>query len=187
MSGGRHSQFPVADDLVASAVRTHSLWISYCPCFNRLLTIAGRGSIVRAVLVWILVLHTLHLPLPCPDLDGECRGTPITSLTESHAWHVLILGVRPNDDIDRGPFRTGDKNDDSAPAESPFGDSGVNFEVASTVAQTLIEFAQSRFSSHTLSPLIDLARALHDRQPPWEYERPLSARTFCARSNVWLI
>lgn len=41
-----------------------------------------------------------------PDLDGECRGTPIHSLMEGQAWHPILLGVRPNDDVDRGPIRT---------------------------------------------------------------------------------
>ena len=40
-----------------------------------------------------------------PDLDGECRGTPIQSLVEGQAWHPILLGVRPNDDVDRGPIR----------------------------------------------------------------------------------
>ena len=60
----------------------------------------------RQLLILVLVLHTVHAPIPLPDLDGECRGTPIHSLIEGHAWHPILLGVRPNDDVDRGPIRT---------------------------------------------------------------------------------
>jgi hypothetical protein len=81
--------------------------------------------IMRVVLLIILVLQMLHLPVPCPDLDGECRGTPISSLTDSNAWHLLIVGVRPNDDIDRGPFRKDDSNNSSPLADSPYGDLAI--------------------------------------------------------------
>lgn len=60
----------------------------------------------RHILILVLVLHTVHAPIPVPDLDGECRGTPIHSLAEGSAWHPVLLGVRPNDDVDRGPIRT---------------------------------------------------------------------------------
>jgi hypothetical protein len=84
---------------------------------------------VRTLLAWVLILHTLHLPIPFPDLDGECRGVPILSLSNSNAWHVLLIGVRPNDDIDRGPIRTSHQPNGRAPGETPFGD-----PVAVTVA-----------------------------------------------------
>jgi hypothetical protein len=58
------------------------------------------------MLILVLALHTVHAPIPVPDLDGECRGTPIHSLAEGSAWHPVLLGVRPNDDVDRGPIRT---------------------------------------------------------------------------------
>ncbi len=80
---------------------------------------------MRAMFVWMLVLHTLHVPVPFPDLDGECRGTPIQSFADAHAWHVLLLGVLPNDDIDRGPFRTDDEGHRRGATDSPFGDSGI--------------------------------------------------------------
>lgn len=80
----------------------------------------------RFILSWILILHVLHLPVPAPDLDGECRGAPILSLSEMHAWHILMLGVRPNDDIDQGPIRNDDSGNSEAPADSPFGDPAIN-------------------------------------------------------------
>lgn len=81
---------------------------------------------MRSIFSWILVLHLLHLPIPAPDLDGECRGTPIHSLCELHAWHTFILGVRPNDDIDQGPIRTDDERNSGVPGGSPFGDPAIN-------------------------------------------------------------
>lgn len=80
---------------------------------------------MRLSLRWTLVLHLLHCPIPFPDLDGECRGTPIASLAEFHAWHVMMLGVRPNDDIDRGPIRTTDEPTESAPEQSAFGSPAI--------------------------------------------------------------
>lgn len=75
-------------------------------------------------LTWVLILHTLHAPVFMPDTDGECRGAPIESLTESQAWHPVLLGVRPNDDLDRGPIRTGDQQDSSFDG-SQFGDLAI--------------------------------------------------------------
>lgn len=141
---------------------------------------------MRAVLLWILVLHTLHLPIPCPDLDGECRGTSITSFTEPHAWHVLILGVRPNDDIDRGPFRTGDQND-RAPTESSFGDAGVSPNAESTAIRSVWDLPEPRFLSHPQLPLVDTARAFRERKLNRSYERSRYSRTYCVRCSVWLI
>jgi len=77
---------------------------------------------VRAGLLFLLVLQMLHLPLPCPDLDGECRGTPILSLADANAWHTLLLGVRPNDDVDRGPFRNDRSEGRKTPSDSPYDD-----------------------------------------------------------------
>ena len=79
----------------------------------------------RVCLLFILVLQMLHLPLPCPDLDGECRGTPILSLADANAWHLLITGVRPNDDVDRGPFRTDDSDRHRVPSDSPYRDLAI--------------------------------------------------------------
>ncbi len=76
--------------------------------------------VMKTGIVWLLILLTIHAPVPCPDLDGECRGTPIESLAEMQAWHVLMLGVRPNDDIDRGPIRQNDQTP-CTPDETPLG------------------------------------------------------------------
>lgn len=75
-------------------------------------------------LTWVLILSTLHVPVYLPDTDGECRGTPIESLIESQAWHPVLLGVRPNDDIDRGPIRTDDEQESSFDG-SQFGDVAI--------------------------------------------------------------
>lgn len=88
---------------------------------------------MRAILHWILILHVLHLPVPFPDLDGECRGAPIHSLSEAHAWHVMILGVCPNEDIDRGPIRTHRDGDRDVPVDSPFGDLVINVVSSNSV------------------------------------------------------
>jgi hypothetical protein len=77
---------------------------------------------MRRILVYLLLLNAIHLPIPFPDLDGECRGTPINGLTDGNAWHVLITGVMPNDDIDRGPMRNDREPLGEAPGETPFGD-----------------------------------------------------------------
>ena len=142
---------------------------------------------MRAVMLWIVVFHTLHLPLPCPDLDGECRGALISSLTQSHAWHVLILGVRPNDDIDRGPFRTNNENNDSSPTGSPFGDPVISSGSGSSLTLVVCELSEPEFFSHALLPLIDTVRALRDVESNRNSERSLYARTFCSRYSVWLI
>ena len=158
------------------------------PCSISAITIPpARRSFVRAALVWIVVFHTLHLPLPCPDLDGECRGTLISSLTQSHAWHVLILGVRPNDDIDRGPFRTNHRSDDSAPTGSPFGDPVISSGSGASLTLVVFELGEPELLSHALLSLIDTVRVLRDVESNRNSERSLHARTFCARCSVWLI
>lgn len=80
---------------------------------------------MKSWIVWVLLLITAHVPVPFPDLDGENRGAPIESLTELQAWHPLFLGIRPNDDIDRGPFRSREDNQPESERESPFGSPAV--------------------------------------------------------------
>lgn len=87
---------------------------------------------MRSALVWVLILHALHLPVPFPDLDGECRGAPILSLCEWHAWHVLMIGIRPSDDIDRGPIHSNGDSRTNAADDTPFG--GLAIVAASNVA-----------------------------------------------------
>lgn len=86
---------------------------------------------MRYLIGWVLILHAVHFPIPFPDLDGECRGTPIHSLAEPHAWHVVLLGIRPNDEIDRGPIRTNEAGQESS-TESVLG--GYAFITARVVA-----------------------------------------------------
>jgi hypothetical protein len=68
---------------------------------------------------WLLIIFTLHLPIPCYDLDGDDDGVPIHGPSDLHAWHILLLGVASPSDIDRGPFDTGSPERDSGP--DPYG------------------------------------------------------------------
>lgn len=77
---------------------------------------------MRSLLSIVLILQLIHLPVLFPDLDGECRGVPIQSLADGNAWHVVLLGVLPNNDVDRGPIRPLDENSTADPLHSPFGD-----------------------------------------------------------------
>lgn len=104
-----------------------------------------KGHAVRTLLVWMLILHMLHLPIPFPDLDGECRGTPIQSLSDANAWHVMLIGVRPNDDIDRGPIRTSHEPNGRSPGETPFGDPAA-------VTASAFDFGHQIVSHWHLSP-----------------------------------
>lgn len=104
---------------------------------------------MRACITWLLILLTVHAPLPCPDLDGECQGTPIESLAEMQAWHVLLLGVRPADDIDRGPIHPTDPDDPATPDETPFGKLAVvSAGLSSTTNSASFQFFVPRCSDH---------------------------------------
>jgi hypothetical protein len=87
------------------------------------------------MLAWVLILHVLHLPVPFPDLDGECRGAPILSLFEWQAWHVLMIGIRPSDDIDRGPIHSNGDSRTNAADDTPFG--GLAIVAASSAITTI--------------------------------------------------
>ncbi|AMV16474.1 hypothetical protein [Planctomyces sp. SH-PL14] len=80
---------------------------------------------MRTILVVLMLCHAIHLPVPCPDLDGECRGVPIRSLTEQNAWHFFFLGIRPAADIDRGPFSLDDEGLPERGLGTPFDDVAV--------------------------------------------------------------
>src|SRR5438093_9845191 len=95
---------------------------------------------MQSTVSWLLILLTIHAPVPCPDLDGECRGSPIESLAEMQAWHVLLLGIRPNDDIDRGPIRP-DEQTPCTPDETPLGKLAVVSVAASSSASAAVVWA----------------------------------------------
>lgn len=131
-------------------------------------------------LTWILILSTLHVPVYLPDTDGECRGTPIESLIESQAWHPVLLGVRPNDDIDRGPIRTDDEQESSFDG-SQFGDVAILGSVsANDVGSTAMApvaiwndgFQGDLFWAETVIPSVPLPRA---------------GRTVCVCYCIWRI
>jgi hypothetical protein len=67
-------------------------------------------------ILWLVLVCVAHVPLPCFDGDWEDRGIPFDSVFDPHAWHTLLLGIVPPDDIDRGPFR-----DDAGDSGSPYG------------------------------------------------------------------
>ena len=139
------------------------------------------------MIAFVLLLQTLHLPLPCPDLDGECRGKPIVSLLDANAWHILLLGVRPSDDIDRGPFKTDDPGEDRSASQSPFGDEGMVRAAGTTDCDQVIRselLAETRMLlrsiltiSYTESHFLNAD--IHCRLP--------SARTLRTLTCVWVI
>lgn len=108
---------------------------------------------MKSCIEWLLILLTVHAPVPCPDLDGECRGTPIESLAEMQAWHVLMLGIRPNDDIDRGPIRSNDPDEPYTPDETPLGKLAVVSTAVSHSACSVADWDFEPIGSDLFSPL----------------------------------
>lgn len=85
------------------------------------------------VLVVVVALHMAHVPVPIPDLDGEWQGVAIGGLSDPAAWGFMMLGVRPADDIDRGPIRDPESSDTSGPAASVFGEAAIADHVGSAL------------------------------------------------------
>lgn len=129
----------------------------------------------------------LHLPLPCPDLDGECRGLPILSLLDSNAWHVLITGVKPNDDVDRGPFRSADSERNDLPTESPYGDLAISTGGAQAMSCN-IEIIRSLHYPNPNIPLPQIGLNSNNRSA-WSIEEIgiSAARMLRAKTCVWRI
>ena len=138
------------------------------------------------MVIYFLVLQLLHLPLPCPDLDGECRGTPIGNIADANAWHPLLLGVRPNDDIDRGPIR-GDC-DQQVPTDSLFGDIGLSVIAPSVSSMQLLnEFAVARESCRLgPAPPFSTLAMLYNSFAKID-SVTLDSRQFRTSACVWLI
>jgi len=137
----------------------------------------------RRLLIWILVLHTAHAPLPVPDLDGECRGIPITSLTDCHAWHPVLLGIRPNDDVDRGPIRTPCERE-SCFDGSQFGDLAICAARPAHVAPPMACMLLGHSTPPQLTPL--LATTVQSGTCS-RWRRCVSSRTVSIDFCVWLI
>lgn len=152
---------------------------------NRLDLESGQWSErVRPILIWFLILATLHCPVPFPDLDGECQGAPIVSLFERQAWHVLLIGVRPNDDIDRGPIRTSDDPVDT-PTDNPFGDLPV---VSTAAVQVQAKVADSHHWPFTQAKVIKPGDSWRKclTKPPQILAIPPS-RVACVSFSTWQI
>jgi len=122
--------------------------------------------------------------MPCADLDGECRGTPIVSLMDANAWHVLVLGVQPCTDIDRGPFGSDEQGKDRPSQESPYGDSGMvtatwTGDGGATECNFIVDFP----------PVFSQPKQLMIGS--WRKHRqahsPFSARMLRAMTSVWVI
>ena len=142
---------------------------------------------MKSCVAWLLILLTIHAPVPCPDLDGECRGTPIESLVEMQAWHVLLLGIRPNDDIDRGPIRPSDSEHPDTPDETPLGKLAIVSGSASNPASVVsLGFVDLIGSADV--PLLVVDSGLSSVAPVWRWpqqERSTSRRL--ARLCVWRV
>lgn len=147
------------------------------------------SRILRVTLLLILIVQMFHLPLPCPDLDGECRGTPILSLAEANAWHLLIAGVQPNDDIDRGPFRSDDSDKKSPLSDSPYGDLAITVVTGSATMQCDSSFFDTLFIGIALSgnSLDGIDSSIAQPVRPQDEQRFLDARTLRALNCVWRI
>ncbi len=145
------------------------------------------GNEMKSGVTWLLMLLTIHAPVPCPDLDGECRGTPIESLAEMQAWHVLLLGIRPSDDIDRGPIRPSDEESPLSPDETPFGKLVVvSGSVSSSTSMAQAVDVEPMDWNH-LSPLaVDLS--LSSGAAVWRFsDIPDSSCRRLARLCVWRV
>ncbi len=142
---------------------------------------------MKAGVVWLLILLTIHAPVPCPDLDGECRGTPIESLAEMQAWHVLLLGIRPNDDIDRGPIRPSDEESPLSSDETPFGKLVVvSGSVSSSTSMAQLGAAEPICSDHL--PLLAVDLNLSGVSPVWRSPHvPISSTRRLSRLCVWRV
>lgn len=139
----------------------------------------------RVCLSVILILQLLHLPMPCPDLDGECRGAPIASLMDGSAWHCLITGVNPNGDIDLGPILPGDSPERSPLSDSPYGDLTLSstagfsgFELGKVDAVDCV--SQTR-------ALLDSKKVPQRNGPSFCHWRPSGGRILRTLICVWCI
>lgn len=141
---------------------------------------------MKSCVVWLLILLTIHAPVPCPDLDGECRGAPIESLAEMQAWHVLMLGIRPNDDIDRGPIRPSDQGNPTTPDETPLGKLAV-VSIAASHSTSAIAHWDGPIYSNRL-PLLAVESCLNGVAPVW-WRPPIatSSSRRLARLCVWRV
>lgn len=127
---------------------------------------------MNAAISILMILQLVHVPILCPDLDGECRGVPIESLAEGHAWHVVLLGVLPNDDVDRGPIRSQNQDSPWRHTESPFGDPAM-IAASHTHAGDVTDAVSIllAFPSRQLSTEVGTAlRTWHGR---WSPQKPL--------------
>lgn len=74
-----------------------------------------RSPLVR-LLVWVLVMHCAHMPVPCSDGAESVTGEPRVEPTELDI-DVVLLGTDLPDDVDEGPI-----DDTPERFPTPFGD-----------------------------------------------------------------
>ncbi len=139
---------------------------------------------MRRVLSCVLLLHILHVPIPFPDLDGECRGATISSLFEGHAWHVLLIGVRPQDDIDRGPIHTSQDPTKPTRDEPAFGDWAISAAPGITWGSidTIVAWAPADLLDVRLSEWDSSAEEILQQDLIWP-----TARRARIRFHSWLV
>jgi hypothetical protein len=70
----------------------------------------------------VAVLLIGHIPLPWYDSDGENRGIVTRGVTDPAAWHIILLGVQPETDVDRGPFSSAplDQHPEGSKFDAPY-------------------------------------------------------------------
>lgn len=81
--------------------------------FNCSDAVPGLRHAAHRIRAWVLILHLIHAPVPCWDDPGAPATDrfgdaprPQTAPSENFRWDVdvLLLGVDPPEDSDRGPF-----------------------------------------------------------------------------------
>ena len=99
----------------------------------------------------------------------------------------MLLGIRPNDDIDRGPIRPSDSEHPNTPDETPLG----KLAVVSAAASNAVN-ADSLGSVGTLGsafvPLLVVDSGLSSVAPVWRWQQPVtSSSRRLARLCVWRV
>lgn len=132
----------------------------------------------RPILVIVVILHMAHVPVPAPDLDGEWGGVAIGGFSDPAAWGFVLLGVRPADDIDKGPVRHGSPRDATDPGAHPFGAAAV---VGSTAASHVPAGIRRGGGERTAAALAALGTRPPSSAAPCRHGR---SRVSCTRASA---